>query len=209
MKINYINNVACLEEYMKSLELNKIKKTLEKSLDHKRYEHTLAVAYTASALAMCHGIDVNSALLAGLLHDCAKCLSDTKKISICAKYNIEITETERKNPSLLHAKVGGLLAKYEYQIDNFDIINAITSHTTGRPAMSELEKIIFVADYIEPGRNKASNLDIIRKLAFHDLDIALLKILEDTLEYLRNSNQIIDSTTQKTYEYYYNQKKGD
>ena len=90
----------------------------------------------------------------------------------------------------------------EYNVDNDDIINAISFHTTGRPGMSLLEKIIFVADYIEPGRNKALNLNEIRALAFMDLDKALLRILEDTLLYLENSEDEIDECTQITYIYY-------
>lgn len=190
---------------IKSSEISKIKKELEKDLDSKRYEHTIAVAYTATSLAMRYDIDLFKAYISGLLHDCAKCISDKKKVSICQKNHISISETEMRNPSLLHAKAGALIASEKYQIDDEDILNAITFHTTGRPGMSDLEKIIFIADYIEPGRNKATNLDLIRKLAFENKEKALLKILEDTLDYLKDSNEDIDITTQQTYEYYKNQ----
>ena len=88
------------------MEIKKIRKKLEKELDGKRFEHTLGVAYTASALAMCHHVDTEKALLAGMLHDCAKCMSNDKKISVCEKHNIPISDLERQNPFLLHAKVG-------------------------------------------------------------------------------------------------------
>ncbi len=187
---------------MKNINSSKLRKAMEKSLDAKRYEHTLGVAYTATSLAMRYDVDINNAFIAGLLHDCAKCLSNDKKFSICEKNNIHITDTERKNPSLLHAKVGSFLAMDTYHIKDMDILNAILYHTTGHPEMSLLEKIIFIADYIEPGRKQASNLDFIRKLAFMDLDKALLKILEDTLEYLKQSQEEIDTATQETYEFY-------
>lgn len=187
---------------MKTTDIAKIRKNLEKELDNKRYEHTLAVAYTATSLAMRYNCNLNDAFVAGLLHDCAKCISDSKKISICEKHKIQISDVERRNPSLLHGKVGAFLAMEEYNVDNDDIINAISFHTTGRPGMSLLEKIIFVADYIEPGRNKALNLNEIRALAFMDLDKALLRILEDTLLYLENSEDEIDECTQITYIYY-------
>ncbi|MBE5892343.1 MAG: HD domain-containing protein [Lachnospiraceae bacterium] len=187
---------------MKENDLKKIKKTLEKDLDSKRYEHTLGVAYISAALAMRYGADLKSAQIAGLLHDCAKCLSDHKRLSICEKHNISITDTEKRNPFLLHAKVGAFLAAEDYKITDPDIIQAILNHTTGRPEMSLLEKIVFVADYIEPGRKQAPNLTIIRKMAFEDLDQALLQILEDTLEYLRNGGGEIDTMTENTYEYY-------
>jgi nicotinate-nucleotide adenylyltransferase len=85
-----------------------------------------------------------------------------------------------------------------------DILNAIRYHTTGRPGMSLLEKIIFVSDYIEPGRESAPNLALVRKLAYENLDSCVLKVLKDTLEYLGTGDAQVDPMTQKTYEYYSN-----
>lgn len=187
---------------MKEPDLRKIRRSMENKLDHKRYEHTLGVAYTAAALAMRYGEDMHKALLAGLLHDCAKCMSNEKRLAICEKYNIAISEAERKNPFLLHAKVGSFLAMKKYGVSDKNVINAILNHTTGRPGMSLLEKIIWIADYIEPGRKQAPNLARIRQLAFEDLDQALLIALEDTLQYLHAGKMEIDTMTQKTYDYY-------
>lgn len=187
---------------MKSIDIHKIRKQLAKALDSKRYEHTQGVAYTSAALAMRYGEDVQKAELAGLLHDCAKCLDNEKKIHICKKNEINISDAELRNPFLLHAKVGGHLAKTKYKIDDEDIINAILYHTTGRPGMSLLEKIVYIADYIEPGREHAPNLDEVRRLSFRDLDEALLQILEDILVHLKESKKEIDPMTQRTYEFY-------
>jgi len=187
---------------MKSNELIKIRKAMEKTLDGKRYEHTLGVEFTAAALAMRYNASVTNAQIAGLLHDCAKCLSNDKKLSICEKYNISISDVEKQNPFLLHAKVGSFLAMNEYGIEDSDVINAILNHTTGRPGMSLLEKIIYVADYIEPSRKQAPNLAEIRELAFENLDKALVRILEDTLVYLQESEGVLDPMTGKTYEFY-------
>ena len=187
---------------MKAADITKIRKAMEKTQDEKRYEHTLGVAFTATSLAMRYGASIENAELAGLLHDCAKCLEDEKKIAICEKHNISITEVERRNPFLLHAKAGSFLAMNKYKVHDSDVINAILNHTTGRPGMSLLEKIIFVADYIEPGRKKAPNLAEIRQMAFINLDGAVLKILSDTLDYLKNTPGEIDPMTQKTYDYY-------
>lgn len=151
---------------------------------------------------MCHDASIKDAQLAGILHDCAKCMSDEKKLALCEKHNISVNEAERKNPSLLHAKVGSFLAMEEYGVTDQDVIHAILNHTTGRPNMSPLEKIIFIADYIEPGRNKAARLDEIRKLAFVDLDRTLVWILKDTLDYLKTLDEEIDPMTQKTYDFY-------
>ena len=187
---------------MKNVDTKKIRKAMEKVQDENRYEHTLGVAYTAAALAMRYGCDLRSAEIAGLLHDCAKCMDNAKKIQICEKHNIPVNDAERKNPFLLHAKAGSFIAMDTYGITDTDIINAILNHTTGRPNMSLLEKIIYVADYIEPNRKKAPNLAEIRKIAFIDLDKALLMILTDTLTYLTASGGDFDSMTKKAYEYY-------
>lgn len=180
----------------------KMKKTLRKYLDSARYEHTEGVMYTAAALAMRFGEDLEKAQVAGLLHDCAKCISDDKKIRICLKNKITMTDAEQRSPFLLHAKVGAYIARNKYGVEDEEILSAIACHTTGKPAMNQLDKIIFIADYIEPMRSKAPNLTDVRRLAFEDIDLALFKILSDTLAYLRNSSKHIDSLTRLTYEYY-------
>lgn len=192
---------------MKTMDLKKIRKAMEKQQDAKRYEHTLGVAYTAAALAMKYGVSIKDAQLAGLLHDCAKCLSDKKKLSICEKYGLPVLEVEMRNPFLLHAKVGGFLARKEYLVQDEDIINAILYHTTGRPDMSTIEKIIFIADYIEPGRKEAPNLTQLRQMAFEDLDGTLIGILKDTLAYLEKKGGEMDPMTRNTYEYYCKESK--
>jgi len=186
-----------------NININKLRKAMEKVLDEKRYEHTLGVAYTAANLASIYGANIKDAQTAGLLHDCAKCIEDDKKHTICIKHNITINSIEEKTPFLLHAKVGGFLAMKKYGVTDQNIINAIINHTTGRPNMTLLEKIVYVADYIEPNRKSLPNLENIRKMAYQDIDIALLHILEDTLQYLNSTKEEIDPLTQKTYEYYY------
>lgn len=190
-------------------DVKKIRKSLLKMQDEKRYLHTIAVTYTATALAMRYGEDIKNAELAGLLHDCAKCMTNKQRLKICTKHNIHFTEIEQRNPFLLHAKVGSFIAMDTFKVKDSDVINAILNHTTGRPGMSLLEKIIFVADYIEPHRKQAPNLLEIRKLAFEDLDKALIRILEDILVYLNNLGGEIDPMTQKTYEYYKGLEKKD
>lgn len=183
-------------------QLRKLRKEMEKLQDARRFEHTLGVEFTSAALAMRYGASVRDAQTAGLLHDCAKCLTDRERVSICQKNNISMTELEMENPFLLHAKVGAFLARERYGVTDQDILNAIHNHTTGRPGMSLLEKIVFIADYMEPGRSHAPNLEEIRCMAFADLDRTLLKILGDTLDYLDGGNGDVDPMTRKTWEYY-------
>lgn len=181
-----------------------IRNHLLKQLSENRYEHTLGVEKTAVSLAKLSNVDIEKARVAALLHDCAKNLSDDKKLELCEKYNIEVTEEQKKNLDLIHAEIGSVMAKYEYEIDDEDILNAITYHTTGKPNMSNLEKIIYVSDYIEPGRTKAPNLDEIRRVVMKDLDKALYMILSDTINYLKTSKKYIVPTTMEAYEYYKN-----
>lgn len=170
--------------------------------DPERYEHTLGVAYTAAFLASLYGADTKKAMIAGLLHDCAKCIPSEEKLSLCDKYKLEVSAFEKRNLFMLHARLGAKLAEAEYGVTDEDILNAITYHTTGRPDMSLLEKIIFVADYIEPGRTKAEHLTQIRRLAVCDIDKAVGKILQDTLVYLQKYGREIDPQTEKTLAYY-------
>ena len=177
-------------------------KELETELAYGRFIHTMNVACTAASLAMCYGMDTEKAETAGLLHDCAKCMDVRKMQKVCEKAGLTVSSFEADSGSLLHSKAGSVLAAEKYGITDPDMINAIRYHTTGRPGMSLLEKIIFVADYIEPGRFTAKNLPLIRRLAFSDIDEALMKILYDTLVYLNSTGLVVDPMTQKTYDYY-------
>lgn len=182
--------------------LTKLCKKMKHELDAPRYAHTLGVMHTAGCLAMRYGADLESALTAGLLHDCAKCLPDEEKIRLCKKYSLEISGAEYANPGLLHAKLGAYLAEKKYQIKDRAVLRAIASHTTGRPEMSLLDKIIYIADFIEPGREEAPNLPVVRDLAFRDIDACLYRILEDTLVYLKKKGVPIDPMTERTWQYY-------
>lgn len=183
-------------------DLEKMQMKLKKHVDDARFVHTLGVMYTSAALAMAHGYDMQKAQVAGLLHDCAKCIPNDKKLRLCKKHNIEVSSVEYENPILLHAKLGAYLAETKYDITDEEILRSITFHTTGRAGMSTLEKIVFIADYIEPGRYKARNLEEIRKTAFSNLDECTYMILRDTLAYLKTNPKAVDPTTSRAFDYY-------
>ena len=173
---------------MTSVNLVKLQRKMKKELDADRYQHTLGVAETAVKLAESLGtVSPEKARLAGVLHDCGKYEGD----------------------ALTHAPLGAVIAREDYGITDEDILSAIRWHTTGRPAMTDLEKIIFVADYIEPGRDRAPRLEMLRKLAFTDLDKTIVCILEDTLSYLRNCGAFIDDSSLQTYNYYHQKIRGE
>lgn len=187
-------------------ELEKLEKKLQKHLDKERYQHTLGVMYTSAALAMAYHYDMDKAMIAGLFHDCAKNVPNEKKLELCKKHHIEVTDIERENPFLLHAKVGAWIARKKYEVTDEEILHAIKVHTTGEPAMNTLDMILFIADYIEPRRDKAANLAEIREMAFQSLEKTVEKILYDTLHYLNEKSGRIDPTTEVTYEYYKNRR---
>lgn len=151
---------------------------------------------------MRYGADLTQALVAGLLLTVRNAFPNDKKLKLCRKNGIEVTPFEEKAPFLLHAKLGAWMAEHEYHVSDPAILSAIACHTTGKPDMSLLDKIVFIADYIEPGRNKAPGLPEIRRLSFTDIDQALIRILSDTLDYLASSNDPIDPATQNVLDYY-------
>lgn len=189
---------------MEKKTIQTIRKKLKKELDESRYIHTLGVMDTAACLAMAQGMDPYRAQLAGLLHDCAKCIPDKQKIRLCKKYSIELTESELANPKLIHAKLGAYLASKDYGVDDPEILSAVRFHTTGSPNMTLLEKIVYIADYIEPNRTALPNMSVVRKLAFTNIDEALYRILKDSLVYLEKRGGTVDPMTEATYIYYKN-----
>lgn len=190
---------------------------LASTLRPKRFIHTLGVAETAAALGFCHFrsySDIRRAELAGFLHDCAKYFTGDEMIEQCRSIGIHLSDVEQANTALIHGKLGAFYAKERYGIQDTEILSAIACHTTGKPGMSTLEKIIYVADYIEPGRQCDCSpypLEEIRRECFRNLDHGLYMILANTKKHLENSEYEIDPQSMETYEYYRElcQKKGE
>ena len=168
-----------------------------------RYRHSLGVAYTSAALAMRYASDVEKAFLAGLLHDAAKYMSGEEYLEKAAEFGLTVSDTERLAPGLLHPRLGAVLAEQEYGVHDPDILMAIESHTTGRAGMSLLEKIVCIADYIEPLRPSLPMINELRELAFTDIDRALYLYAKRQIDFLRESGRTaIDERTVETYRYY-------
>lgn len=179
-----------------------IREQLKEKLNAYRYEHVLGVAYMSVALAMRWGADIAQAELAGLLHDCAKYMTVPQMLESCRQYGIALTDDELRAPGVIHAKLGAVMARAEYGVQDEAVLSAIRWHTTGRPDMSLLDKIVYVADYIEPGRRPLPRLDAYRKLAFTDLDRSLVEIMGSTLAYLERSGGFVDGASRIAYNYY-------
>lgn len=184
------------------MELEQIKDSIKMLLKPSRYLHSIGVEEVACDLAAIYGYDIERAGMAGILHDCAKNLTDTELLEECERYRLPVTDVERECPFLLHAKVGAFYARVKYGIEDDEVLDSITYHTTGRPAMTLLERIIFTADYIEPYRKPLPKIDEIRKAVYFDLDYGVLLILKNMLDYLKETDTVIDTLTVDTYNYY-------
>ena len=174
-----------------------------------RYKHTIGVMYTAAALCMKYKEDIYKGMLAGVLHDCGKLIEIKDYVKACENYGITFDDELYKAPHLLHGLLGAYFAKTRYDIHDEDILRAIEVHTTGCPNMSLLDKIIFVADYIEPDRDEAEDLELLRHMAFENIDKCIVLIAEQTMEHLKRKNYYIGKTTIETYNYYKNKLKGE
>ncbi|MGN0157789.1 MAG: bis(5'-nucleosyl)-tetraphosphatase (symmetrical) YqeK [Brotaphodocola sp.] len=179
-----------------------LREQLQSKLNPMRYEHTISVSYTCIALAMRYGYDIQKAELAGLLHDCAKHFTDQELITKCEKHGVALTQSEIDAPAVIHAKYGAWLAQHKYGMEDQEILDAIACHTTGKPEMNLLDKILYIADYIEPRRDKADNLEQMRFLAFQDLDMTMFEILKGTLQYLNRKGVSVDPMTLDAYHYF-------
>ena len=194
------------EEVKFMLSIETMQEKLQSAISVKRYIHTLGVADEAVKLAEIYGTaqDQQKARVAGLLHDCAKDYPESMRQRFCKEYKVKTDEIMNKQTDLIHPFLGAEVAKREYQVMDEDVLNAIRFHTTGRPNMSLLEKIIFIADYIEPNREKFGGLDEARRLAFLDLDKAMAYILENTIEYVKARGRLLHPLSQEALEYYKN-----
>lgn len=154
---------------------------LKDYLPEKRWTHSLNVARAAVKLSELVGCDSQKAEIAGILHDTAKYVKLADVGSYCEKYNIQLDEMEKKSTALSHSVLGYYIAKYEFDIEDEDILSAIRYHTTAKPGMNILEKIIYVADVIEVGRDYPG-VDDLREVAYSgDLDRAVLMALDNAI----------------------------
>jgi predicted HD superfamily hydrolase involved in NAD metabolism len=167
---------------------------LERRLSEHRFQHSLAVAQAARELAQIFGEDTELAYKTGLLHDYAKGIPAPELIAMASDHDLIEDEIEKKVPDLLHAPVGAWLLRTELGIEDPAVLEAVKVHTMGSLAMSQLDKIIFLADMIEPGRDYPGQqrLDC---LARRDLDQAMLYGLDATIRYCLDEGRILHPRT--------------
>ncbi len=162
------------------------KEMLKKRLTPKRYTHTIGVAQTAAKLAGMYKVNVTKAHTAGLLHDYAKDMSNEELLDLAIENELMTDDLDVIMPQILHGAVGAFLLEREGIVDDPDILAAIRYHTTGHPDMNDLAKIIYIADYIEPGRD-FKGVEKMRKVAYRSLEYGMLSGLDHTLMHLIHS----------------------
>ena len=170
---------------------------VKEQLTEQRYIHTVGVMETAVKLAERFGADLKKAEIAAIFHDYAKFRpkEEMKQIILDGGGPLEVLNFHHE---LWHAPAGAALVKPEVGITDEDILSAIRFHTSGRPNMTLLEKVVYVADYIEPGR-RFPGVEEVRTLAEEDLDSALIQALKNTITFLISKNQAVYPETVATY----------
>ena len=165
-------------------------KLIKHQLSTKRYEHSVRVAETAVKLARIHGCDEKKAKIAGLLHDYCKEYPKAEQVRIAVDEQLLSSREDLLMPQVLHGPVASFVLKQEGIVDDAAILQAVRYHTTGHPEMDTLAKIIFIADYIEPGRT-TPNIEDLFDIAAQDLDACVVEIVDRTTAYLIRGRRII------------------
>lgn len=167
---------------------------LKKDIGYKRYIHSIGVMETAMKLAKYYKVNEEQAKIAGLLHDCGKYENTDQILKDAYKFCIILDDVMEYSKGLVHGPLGGYLAKIHYGVDDNEILEAISFHTTGRKNMTLLDKIIYLADYIEPGRN-FNGVDEVRTLAYKNLNKALIKSMDNTIKHVINKKYLLHKNT--------------
>lgn len=183
------------------IDKNKILEWLKNNLTDEKYIHSIGAMECAIELAEYFGIDTEKAQTAGLLHDCAKNFNEQKSLDLIKNYNIEITSDELECFKTLHAPIGSYLAKHQFGVDDIEILTAIRFHTIGNFNMSKLEKIIFIADKIEPNTRPDKIILPVREVLFNEngLDLAMLFLYKRTIKHLLKKDLKLSAHTVEMY----------
>ncbi|MDD4296642.1 MAG: bis(5'-nucleosyl)-tetraphosphatase (symmetrical) YqeK [Ruminiclostridium sp.] len=170
---------------------------LKKELSLSRYQHSIGVMEESVKLANHYNIDNKKAEIAGLLHDCAKHLNNVESVKLIEENGIQLDEIQKNTPSLYHGILAPIIAAKHYDIMNQEILDALYWHSTGRAGMTPLEKIVFVADYIEPCRN-FDNILHMRKIAYDDINKCILMVTDLSIRHVLSKGDLLHPDTVST-----------
>lgn len=186
--MDYIGGIIMIEAW--------IYEELKKDIGTERYSHSINVMNTSIELAKLYNCSIEEAKIAGLLHDCGKFQDKIKILKMVDEFDIILDNVMKKNTALAHGPLGVAIAKSKYNISNPNILNAIRYHTTGREEMTLLEKIVFIADLIEPSRN-FQGVEEMRKLAYENLDESIILALNKNIQFVIEKKNLLHLDTIK------------
>lgn len=172
------------------MKLEEMKELLGKSIPPKRFKHSIAVYETALELAKAHKLPLERVAVSALLHDCGREVNSKESIAKAKELGVELDMIEQAQPVLIHAKLGAYNARHKYGVDDEEILKGILYHTTGAADMTELAKVVYLADMLEPARD-FPGIEELRKQAFKDLDKAMLIAYDSTMRYLLDSRLLL------------------
>ncbi len=185
-----------------TINVEVLKEKLSGMLSPSRFQHSLGVMETAEEMARRFGVDETRARIAGLLHDCAKDIDKNKMVPMCERLGVELDDVKREQKALIHADLGAALLEPEFGICDSEIYDAIKYHTLGRENMTDLEKILYLADVIEPYRKPYEGIEDLRRLCKCDLNCAMLFAVERAIDYVCHRHRKLHSQTLATQQYY-------
>lgn len=185
-----------------TIDIEAVERKLASMLTPQRYVHSLGVMKTAETMARHFGENVEKARLAGLLHDCAKDIDKNEMVVLCDRLGVLLDPVKREQRSLIHADLGAKMLETEFGITDQEIIGAVKYHTLGREHMTNLEKILYLADMIEPNRKPFEGLETLRRLCESNLDCAMLFAVERSIEYILHRHKKLHSQTLATQQYF-------
>ena len=195
------------DDRIMDIDITTIKKRLSQTLSPHRYQHSLGTAAEAEKLAKHWQIDSQKAYLAGLLHDCAKNKSTDEMLRLALLHNIPVDEWTKEHTDILHGPVAAAMLEEEWGINDNEIADAIRTHTVPEEDMSDLAKIIYLADKIEPNRKPWQGIEKIRALAYRNLDQAIEAMLQNTIGFLAKRSDEVHPFTEEIWQIYRNKIK--
>jgi len=179
------------------MTVEEMKEKLKKELSPERFKHSIGVMEECIRLAKFYNVDEKKAEIAGLLHDCSKHLNSSDVLAIIGEKGLAVDDIRINTPALYHGIMAPIIASEQYGVSDKEILDALYWHSTGRAGMTPLEAIVFIADYIEPGRN-FDNLDQARKAAYEDINLCILMLADSTIEHVLKKGDFLHPDTINT-----------
>ncbi|WP_288906454.1 bis(5'-nucleosyl)-tetraphosphatase (symmetrical) YqeK [uncultured Treponema sp.] len=177
----------------------KVRRYVKKSVSEKRYSHSVRTAEMCRKLCALYGLDEKTGYFAGISHDMCKNFKPEQLLSLAQEDGADVSELERKKPSLLHGRAAAVLLKNDFGVTDSSVLEAVANHTFGKTGMCSLAKVLYAADKIEPGREHVTE-DYLARLLALSLDGLVKAVLEENIDYLRKKGSAVAQESEKLLE---------